>query len=160
MKIAGIDASTKVTALALIEDGKLKDYCSIDFSKEKDVDVRIDGMLQEADKILKKWDVHVVFIESPWMGNNMQTAMKLAFVIGGIRHICLETGAGFNLIMPSEWRRVIGLPTGKKKREELKREAIAYVSKVYGIDVKEDEAEAICICEAANELTDGGKVFE
>lgn len=160
MKIAGIDASTKVTSLALIEDGKLKYYCSIDFSKEKDVDVRIDGMLQEADKILKKWDVHVVFIESPWMGNNMQTAMKLAFVIGGIRHICLETGAGFNLIMPSEWRRVIGLPTGKKKREELKREAIAYVSKVYGIDVKEDEAEAICICEAANELTDGGKVFE
>lgn len=160
MKIVGIDASTKVTSLAVMEDGKLKDYCSIDFSKEKDVDVRIDGMLQEADKILKKWDVHVVFIESPWMGNNMQTAMKLAFVIGGIRHICLETGAGFNLIMPSEWRRVIGLPTGKKKREELKREAIAYVLDVYGIDVKEDEAEAICICEAANELTDGGKVFE
>jgi len=160
MKIVGIDASTKVTSFAVMEDGKLKDYCSIDFSKEKDVDVRIDGMLQEADKILKKWDVHVVFIESPWMGNNMQTAMKLAFVIGGIRHICLETGAGFNLIMPSEWRRVIGLPTGKKKREELKREAIAYVLDVYGIDVKEDEAEAICICEAANELTDGGKVFE
>lgn len=160
MKIVGIDSSTRVTAMALYENGKLIDHCSIDFSKEKDVDTRIDGILKEVDKILKSWDAHVVFVESPWMGNNIQTAMKLAYVIGGIRHICIETGAGFNLILPSEWRRVIGLPSGKKKREELKREAIAYVSEVYGIDVKEDEAEAICICEAANELTDGGKVFE
>ena len=55
MKIVGIDASTKVTALALIEDGKLVHHCSIDFSKEKDVDTRIDGILKEADKILKSW---------------------------------------------------------------------------------------------------------
>ena len=160
MKIVGIDASTKVTALALIEDGKLVHHCSIDFSKEKDVDTRIDGILKEADKILKSWDAHVVFVESPWMGNNIQTAMKLVYVIGGIRHICIETGAGFNLILPSEWRRVIGLPSGKKKREELKREALDYIEKVYDLVVGEDEAEAICICEAANELTDGGKVFE
>lgn len=160
MKIVGIDASTKVTAFAMIEDGFLKSHISVDMSKEKDVDVRIDEILKGADSVLKLWDPHVVFVESPWMGNNMQTAMKLAFIIGGIRHICIETGAGFNLILPSEWRKTIGIKMGKKKRPELKQEAMSYVKDKYALTVDEDESEAICIADAACLLTDGGAIFK
>lgn len=160
MKIVGIDASTKVTGLALIEDGFLKAKIAVDHSKEKDIETRIDNMIRDVDSALKLWDPHVVFIESPWMGNNMQTGMKLAFIIGGIRHICLETGAGFNLILPSAWRKEVGISMGKKKRSELKQEAIDYVIKKYHLTASEDEAEAICIADAAYSITDGGAIFE
>ena len=160
MKIVGADLSTKCSGLALIEDGILKEHCAIDFSKEKDVEVRIDEMIKRIDLTLKYWDPHVVFVESPWMGNNMQTAMKLAFIIGGVRHMCLETNAGFNLILPSEWRKVVGINSGKKKRPELKQEAMNYIGNKYKLTVSEDEAEAICIADAAYILTDGGAIFE
>ena len=159
MRIVGIDASTKATGLAMIEYGELIEFTAINMEKEKDADVRIDAMIRGIDKCLKEWDPHVVFVEQPWMGNNMQTAMKLAFIIGSIRHICLETNAGFNLILPSEWRKVVGISMGKKKRPELKAEAIDYVKTNYDIDPTEDECEAICIANAAYVLTDGGAIF-
>ncbi len=34
MKICGIDASTKKTGIALLEDGKLIDYRLLDYSRE------------------------------------------------------------------------------------------------------------------------------
>ncbi len=84
----------------------------------------------------------------------------LSNVIGAIMYVCEETGCGFNKFLPAEWRKIVGLPMGKKKRAELKAEAVAYVKEQYGLDVGDDEAEAICIGEAASIVTENGKIFE
>ena len=49
-------------------------------------------------------------------------------------------------LYPSEWRSRCGLHTGRGiKREELKKADIAFVKKVYNIEVNDDIADAIGI---------------
>lgn len=160
MKIIGIDASTKCTGMALFEDGKLKEHLTIDLSHVKDSDVRIPMMMVEIADVLKEWDGHVLFVEDSWSAANIEVTKKLSNVLGAIMYVCARTGCGFNKFRPSEWRKIIELPLGKKKRAELKAEAIQYVHDNYKLDVGDDEAEAICIGEAASIVTDDGQIFE
>ncbi len=160
MRIIGIDASTKCTGMSLFENGKLVEHVVIDLSKEKDSEARMSLMMKRIGDILKRWDGHVLFIEDSWSAANVEVTKKLSNILGAIMYVCVETGCGFNKFRPSEWRKVIGLPLGKKKRAELKAEAIQYVKDTYKLDVNDDEAEAICIGEAASIITEDGKIFE
>lgn len=160
LKIIGIDASTTCTGLALFEDGKLKEHLAINLKHVKSADVRIPMMMVEIADVLKRWDGHALFVEDSWSAANVEITKMLSNVLGAIMYVCARTGCGFNKFRPSEWRKVVGLPLGKKKRAELKAEAIEYVKNTYGIEVGDDEAEAICIGEAASIVTDDGKIFE
>ncbi len=160
MKIVGIDSSSKCTGMSLWTDGKLTEHLAIDLSSEKDADYRMSLMMKRIADVLKRWDAHVLFVEDSWSAVNIEVTKKLSNIIGAIMYVCVETGCGFNKFRPSEWRKVIGLPMGKKKRAELKAEAIQYIKEHYGIDVGDDEAEAICIGEAASIITEDGKIFE
>ena len=160
MRIIGIDASTKCTGMSLFENGKLVEHVVIDLSKEKDSEARMSLMMKRIGDILKRWDGHVLFVEDSWSAANVEVTKKLSNILGAIMYVCVETGCGFNKFRPSEWRKIIGLPLGKKKRAELKAEAIQYVKDTYKLDVGDDEAEAICIGEAASIITEDGKIFE
>jgi hypothetical protein len=49
-------------------------------------------------------------------------------------------------IYPSSWRAAIGIKTGRGiKRASLKTQDIEWVKANYGLDVNDDEADAICI---------------
>ena len=49
-------------------------------------------------------------------------------------------------IYPSSWRAALGIRNGRGiKRTTLKEADIAFVKEKYGIDVNDDEADAICI---------------
>ncbi len=160
LKIIGIDASTTCTGLALFEDGKLTEHLTINLKHVKESDVRIPMMMVGIADVLKRWDGHVLFVEDSWSAANVEITKMLSNVLGAVMYVCERTGCGFNKFRPSEWRKTIGLPLGKKKRAELKAEAIEYVKNTYGIEVGDDEAEAICIAEAASIVTDDGKIFE
>lgn len=75
----------------------------------------------------------------------VHTLSKILGVVLGwtISHVC-----EYHQIMPSEWRKYAGIKQGKKKREELKAESIAYVKKRYRIDVNDDVADAISLGDA------------
>lgn len=151
MKVMGIDGSSKKTGIA-VYDGNLREYKCLDFSKIKNYDERYPSMVYAVEDCITKFKPDVVYVEDTWEKNqgfnNVATLKKLSYILGTFRFICLEKNIPFNLIFPTEWRKAIGMETGKLKRPELKQLAIKYVKDKYGIEVCDDVAEAICIAEA------------
>lgn len=155
MKILGIDASTKCSGYCLIdENGKLLFHSIFDYSNVEDVDERIDAQIECFVKLFDKWDPDICYIEDTWKAGkvlNIQTTKKLTNLIGAVRCLCIQHDCVFNTIYPSSWRSVLGLDGGAgTKREEFKRRAMMYVNEKYGLIVGDDEAEGICIANAAN----------
>ena len=159
VRIIGVDASTSRTGLSLFEDGKLVKYKVIDLKNIKNADVRIPQMMVGIADVLHRWNGDSLYVEDSWCAANVEVTKMLSNIIGAIMYVCESTGCGFNKFRPNEWRKVVGLTLGKKKRAELKAEAIQYVKETYGMEVGDDEAEAICIGEAASIVTDNGNIF-
>lgn len=160
MIFCGIDASTRKTGICIRNEDTLLFHTVIDLSSNKDTDSRIPQMMRELGHILKKHNPDVLFVENTWNASNIQTTIKLSYIIGAIIYICQVLDIGFNKILPSSWRSAIGLSIGKKKREELKQDAIDYVKTKYGIVCGDDEAEAIGIADGACILTQNGEIFQ
>ncbi len=145
MKICGIDASTKKTGIALLEDGKLIDYRLLDFSREKDLDKRMREMCLGINDLLNYYNPNLILCEDVWLSANPDTAKTLARLGGAIYMWAILNNKDFKYLIPSNWRAIVGLKTGKIKREELKKMAIKKVKSDYGLDVTDDIAEAILI---------------
>lgn len=154
MKVMGIDASTRMTGIALY-DGTLLGHWLLNFCSEKEYGTRFGMMMDEIVARIGAGRPDVVYAEDTWEKkgkqdgfNNVATLKKLSYLLGAIRYECHERNIPFNLIYPSEWRRTVGFAVGKLKREELKRLAVDYVAENYGAEVNDDVADAICIAEA------------
>lgn len=147
IKILGIDPSTQCTGYCVINDEKKLIYHSnIQYYGERDVNVRIDGMIRRLIKVFDEYEPDVCYIENTWNKNNIETTKKLTNIIGAVRCLCILHDCSYNMILPSEWRSVIGIDGGKNThRDEFKARAIWWVKANYGLDVSEDEAESICI---------------
>lgn len=141
----GIDSSTSHTGVSLFINEELVFYEFIDTSKRKEFNDKLSEMIIRLDKVIKEKDPDAVFVEGQWSGPNHQTPIKLAFVVGAIKHICIELKTGCNAELPSQWRKDIGIK-GKNRKED-KEKAIEYVKNKYGITVNDDVAEGICIGE-------------
>ncbi len=155
MKIIGIDGSTKSTGLSFFEDGNLVLYKLIDRKQIKDANERIEEMITALDKEIKAINPDAVFVEAQWMARNPDTMKKLAYIVGAIKHICIELNSGCNTTLPSQWRKELGIKG--KNRAEDKELAIQYVKDKYGVEANDDVAEGICIGEYG---TKAMKVFE
>lgn len=152
MKVMGIDASSKITGVAIF-DGKLKYWNAINLSYIKDYDTRSGDMMREIGKEIEKHNPDVVYIEDTFEKqggfHNAATMKKLCYIIGGVRYACISHDVPFNLILPSEWRKLVGISKGGVERETFKERALAYVKERYGVtDITDDVADAICIAEA------------
>ena len=165
MSIMACDLSTNNSGIAIISDfGKILFYTNIDLHKIKDTEQRIDQMILKIDEIFEKEKPKICYVEDSWGGgsfSNTATTKKLTNIIGAVRHMCLKNGSTFHTIMPSSWRSLIGLDSGRAtKRNEFKKRSIEYVKNKYGIDAQEDAAEAICIATAAYIKEDEEYIFE
>ena len=153
MLVAGIDASTTKTGVAIMLDGELLFYTLVDLHKEKDAMKRIPNMLLKICDVLENYDIDKVYMEKAFKMSNTDTTIKLANLSGGVMLYCAQNNIEFNNPLPSEWRAKIGIEQSKKvKREVLKAEAIKAVQQEYGINVGDDEAESILICRSAFDL--------
>lgn len=153
MRVAGVDASTKCTGVAIMQDGQLEYYTLIDLHKEMDVMKRIRNMLLKICEILDEYKIDAVYIEKSILKNNVDTVQKLANLAGGIMLYCAKNDIEFYHPVPPAWRAKIGIKQSSKiKRDVLKEEAILAVKKEYDIDVGDDIAEAILIARSAFDL--------
>ena len=159
MRFCGIDASTSSTGFAILDDGKLVFQTTISLKNIKDQQTRINQMMVSLGHLIKEYNPDCLFVEDSWKASTEVTKL-LSYIIGAIMYICIATNTGFNKLRPSSWRKAAGVEQGKKKREELKKEAIERVKKEFNIDVGDDAAEAILIAKAAFILTDEGRIFE
>lgn len=153
MIVAGLDCSTKMSGISIMQDGKLKFYTLVDTHKEKDVMKRIRMMFASICEMLDQYNIDAIYMEKAFSKQNVDTTMKLANLAGGIMLYCVQNDIEFNHPLPSEWRARIGIQQSNKiKRDVLKAEAIEAVKREYGIDVNDDVAEAILIARSAFDL--------
>lgn len=146
MKIIGIDASTNCTGISVFCDGKYIEHTLIDLHKITDPHKRIPKMMMAICEYLDKHKVDKIIMEKSMLKTNIDTVQKLSNLAGAVMFYAFNKGIEFEHPYPSEWRKRIGLTQGKSvKRDVLKAEAIQAVKQEYGMDVTDDEAEAILL---------------
>lgn len=150
MIILGLDTSTTSTGFAVIDNGKLISYGTIEPPKKAELLDRIIYIEQYVKQIIKAKEIDYVVIEQLAVMRSANTTRVLA---GLLYHLLVEFKKRdllTILVRPSEWRSKCHIKG--KIRSELKANTIAYVLNKYGIEVGEDEADAICIAEFGNHL--------
>ena len=156
MLVAGIDASTKSTGISVMLDGELIYYTliAIDSKKEKDAYKRINKMLIQICAILDNYDLDAVYMEKAiCKGGNVDVTIKLAYLSGGISLYCVQREIEFHNPMPSEWRKSVGIKSGRGiTRDTQKAMSILAVKREYGIDVNDDVAESALLARSAFDL--------
>lgn len=156
MLVAGIDASTKATGVAIMLDGELiyHELITIDSKKEPDAYKRINEMLIRISNILDRYNVDKVYMEKAiCKGGNVDVTIKLAYLSGGMSFYCMRKNIEFHNPTPSEWRKIVGISNGRGvKRDTQKAEAINAVLNIYGIDEGDDVAESILLVRSAFKL--------
>ena len=75
--------------------------------------------------------------------NNIATFKVLAMLLGAIKTLFIDKHLYYETIAPSSWKSIVGIKS--KYRNEQKEETKRLVREELGVDVSEDEADAICI---------------
>lgn len=151
MRIIGIDGATVKTGIAVFDDGKYVAHKLIKISG--DADVRIPKMMMAICNYIKEYQPDKIIMEKSMLTNNIDTVQKLSNLAGAVMFYCYSRGIPFEHQYPSQWRKKIGLTQGSKvKKEVLKAEAIAAVKQEYGMDLTDDESEAILIARSGFDL--------
>lgn len=153
MRIAGIDASTNKTGIAIFQDSKYIKHTLIDLHKIKDSTQRIPKMMTAICEYLGKHKVDKIIMEESMLTTNASTMKMLSNIAGAVMYYAASHDITFEFTLPTHWRKKIGLSQSNKiKRDVLKAEAIQAVKQEYNIDVTDDEAESILIARSGFDL--------
>ena len=153
MVIAGIDASSNKTGVAIFQDGKYVEHTLIDLHKIKYSSERIPKMMLSICDYLEKHSIDKIVMEESMMTNNILTVKMLSSIAGAVMYYASSHDIQFQLDLPSAWRKRIGLTQGRSvKRDVLKAEAIGAVQQEYGMDLTDDECESILIARSGFDL--------
>ena len=144
-----IDGSTQKTGIAYFFNGEYVEHVLLDFSKDKNMENRFESMSKEIWKTLDVYRPNIIYIEETYMANNPQTSKILTRLQGVVYAWCINNACEFNTIRPTSWRKQLNFQQGKNvKREQLKKQSLQYVLDNYGLEVTDDESDAICIADA------------
>lgn len=154
MKVLSFDQSTRCSGYAYFEDGQYIESGVIDMSKsDLATDQRSFEMAKELWKIIKKYKPEHIILEDTQQQNNIKTVIILARLQGIVMGYAEAHGVKVHILLPSQWRAALSYTQGPKvKREELKKQSADYVKEKYGLNLPEDENEAICEGIAAHKI--------
>ena len=146
MRVVGIDASTNKTGISLFIDGEYSGHMLIDLHKIKDSNIRVPKMMKEIKGVLDYYEPDIIVMEECLLKTNIATVKLLSYLAGAIISWAADNQVEFRFQLPSEWRKRVEIVQGPKTpREKLKQEAIDMVKEKFGINVTDDEAEAVLI---------------
>lgn len=163
--VFSLDQSTSKVGYSLWEDGELIKYGSFTPRRNLSADMRIHEItiwLQGVLDILIKdcggehnitCLVEDIQFQTTINGskkyfnnasaNNIATFKVLAMLLGAIKTLFIDKHLYYETIAPSSWKSIVGIKS--KYRNEQKEETKRLVREELGVDVSEDEADAICI---------------
>lgn len=161
--ILSLDLSTKSSGWAVFAGEELIDHGCIS-SSSTDMIKRVHLMRDGIDALLQKYpDIDTIIVEEvrPEGGygvGNQKTHKALMYLQAALEfliHDNYSKKVKIEYIYPSSWRAAIGIKTGRGiKRTSLKEQDIDFVKVKFGVDVNDDEADAICIGFAHNKQVD------
>ena len=149
----GIDASTKSTGISIFNEDELVCHDCLTASST-DVINRIEKIISQLKTVLEIYKPDIIILEevipkeSGDNSKNIQTRRVLMWLQAAINFLCHEVcpKAKIEYVYPNEWRSWIGIKTGAGvQRESLKAKDIAWVQEKYGLNLNDDEADAIGI---------------
>lgn len=153
MNILALDLSSKSSGYAIFKNDELIFHGCIT-SSSTDVIKRIEIMRDGIKNILTEHsDISTLIIEEvrPEGGfgvGNQHTHKILMYLQAAIEFLIHDNFPSVKIeyVYPSSWRASLGIKNGRGvKRNSLKEADIAFVKNKYGIEVNDDEADAICI---------------
>ena len=148
MKILALDLSSKSSGYAIFEDQLLLES-GVATSSSTDVIKRIYVMRDKIKELLEKYDIDKIIVEEVRTDyKNAHTYKILTWVQAAMVFTAYDVNKGIEIeyIQASSWRSKIGIHTGRGiKRDSLNQKDIEFVRENYGLDVNDDEADAICI---------------
>lgn len=157
--LLSLDLSTKSSGFAVFDGDKLiQSGCITSASTDmiKRIHIMIDGIQFLLDNYL---DIDTIVVEEvrPEGGygvGNQKTHKALMYLQAALEfliHDNYNKKVKIEYIYPSSWRTAIGIKTGRGvKRTSLKEQDIEFVKEHFGLNVNDDEADAICIGYAQN----------
>lgn len=157
IKILAFDQALIKTGVCTL-DGDTVYHSLIDLSKMKDIGERNIQMRQMIQSRIKNNHPDLVVIEDVALQASVKTVIQLAQLQGAIVGACDIFNVPYEIIKPSEWRKILGFKQGRIKRAELKQQAIDYVKTYYNEDVSSDEADAMCIATAVKMELENNKL--
>lgn len=147
MTVLGFDQSTTKSGFSVFCDGKYQSSGVINYSKMKEADKRICVMAEHICSVIDEIQPDMVVIEDIFENSNVQTLVALGRLQGMIILHCYEKKCPLKILMPSSWRKILGMKNGK--RADMKAAAIKYVEDNMGFTASADEADAVCITQAS-----------
>ena len=147
--ILGLDVSERRIGYALVDydSGEAVETGTIHTPPGEDLHARVDAWRRISIAANQTGDIQLVAIEAPWMGPNRQGSMRHAMAIGNLAGIAaarLGPTILIDTIQPADWRTTCGLPT--KGKTPIHSWAVG----VLGVDVDQDQADALGIATAAH----------
>ena len=148
LKLMAFDQSTTATGWCVMEMKTARIIESgVILPKKNDETIdRITYTIKRCLNLVRTNEVAFVFIEGVQVQRNPRVYEVLAKLAGSLEVMLYESGYLVNVVKASEWRKRVGIKG--RKRADVKKEAIEMVKELYGLDVSEDEAEAILFCRA------------
>lgn len=144
IKILNFDQSTKKTGYSIYVDNKLDSYGTLDSNpNEKNPIERMKEQYDLMKKLIKKIKPDFVVLENTQFQNNYGTFQQLSQMQGVLMALLFERNIGFEIIEPTKWKSFSKVKG--RKRVEQKASAIQIIKDTYGLEVTEDEADAILI---------------
>lgn len=144
IKILCFDQATRITGYSIFENNKLITYGTLKSNlNEKNYIERLKKMSDNIINLIENIKPDYVVIEDVQYQNNQLTYKQLSQLQGVIMAYLFKINIGFTIIEPSAWKAFCNIKG--KKREEQKANTIKFVKAKFGVDVSEDEADAISI---------------
>lgn len=158
IKLITIDGSTQKSGIAYFCNGKYKAHHLLDYSKDKNIDSRFNKMSNGIWSLLDIYKPNIIYMEETYTARNPQTTKVLTRLQGVVYAWCMTHECEFNTIRPTQWRKCLNFSQGKNiKRDMLKEQSIQYVLDNFELTVNDDEADAICIADAAVKMFEDNK---
>ena len=148
LKLIAFDQSTTATGWCVMEMGSgdiIESGVILPKKNDETID-RITYTIKRCLNLVRTNEIAFVFIEGVQNQRNPKVFEILAKLAGSLEVMLHESGYIVNVVKASEWRKRVGIKG--RKRADVKLEAINMVKEIYGMEVSEDECEAILFCRA------------
>lgn len=144
--LIALDESTTSTGYAVFKNSTLIEH-GIFSSKSKDVLERVSYIMEEIEKLIKKYKPSDMIIEDVQITMNAATAKSLLGLQFMIEIYAHRNNISCETYRTTKWRKILGLSNSRTlDRKAKKQETIDYVKNKYKIEVlKDDESDAIAI---------------
>ena len=148
MKLIAFDQSTTRSGYCIMEMGTARIIESgVIIPKKNDETIdRITYTIKRCLRLVRTNEITFVFIEGVQVQKNPVVYEVLAKLAGSLEIMLYESGYLVNVVKASEWRKRVGIKS--RKRADVKKEALAMVKELYGLEVSDDEAEAVLFARA------------